>query len=95
MTASAFAQLRAYVEQEEVDQLLATMEQFGGRISWRKIAGSAAKPYEINIALRDALQGTVEGKDQWGLERFLCAHAIMLGLEGRAGVLHSLFIRHP
>ena len=67
------------------------MEQFGGRISWRKIAGSAAKPYEINIALRDALQGTVEGKDQWGLERFLCAHAIMLGLEGvPAFYIHSL-----
>jgi sucrose phosphorylase len=79
------------LEQEEVDQLLATMEQFGGRISWRKIAGSAAKPYEINIALRDALQGTVEGKDQWGLERFLCAHAIMLGLEGvPAFYIHSL-----
>ncbi len=79
------------LEQEEVDQLLATMEQFGGRISWRKIAGSAAKPYEINITLRDALQGTVEGKDQWGLERFLCAHAIMLGLEGvPAFYIHSL-----
>jgi sucrose phosphorylase len=79
------------LEQEEVDQLLATMEQFGGRISWRKIAGSAAKPYEINIALRDALQGTVEGTDQWGLERFLCAHAIMLGLEGvPAFYIHSL-----
>ena len=79
------------LKQEEVDQLLATMEQFGGRISWRKIAGSAAKPYEINIALRDALQGTVEGKDQWGLERFLCAHAIMLGLEGvPAFYIHSL-----
>jgi sucrose phosphorylase len=80
------------LEQEELDQLLATMEQFGGRISWRKIAGSAAKPYEINIALRDALQGTVGGKDQWGLERFLCAHAIMLGLEGvPAFYIHSLF----
>ena len=79
------------LEQEEVNQLLATMEQFGGRISWRKIAGSAAKPYEINIALRDALQGTVEGTDQWGLERFLCAHAIMLGLEGvPAFYIHSL-----
>ena len=79
------------LEQEEVDQLLAIMEQFGGRISWRETAGSAAKPYEINIALRDALQGTIEGKDQWGLERFLCAHAIMLGLEGvPAFYIHSL-----
>jgi sucrose phosphorylase len=67
------------------------MEQFGGRVSWRETVGSEAKPYEINIALRDALQGTTHGKDEWGLERFLCAHAIMLGLEGvPAFYLHSL-----
>ena len=52
---------------------------------------SEAKPYEINIALRDALQGTTRGKDEWGFERFLCAHAIMLGLEGvPAFYIHSL-----
>ena len=77
--------------QEEVDLLLATMEGFGGRVSWREAAGETAKPYEINIALFDALQGTVEGPDAWGLQRFLCAHAIMLGLEGvPAFYIHSL-----
>jgi len=77
--------------QGEVDTLLATMERFGGRISWREAEGESAKPYEINIALFDALQGTIEGPDQWGLQRFLCAHAIMLGLEGvPAFYLHSL-----
>ena len=44
------------LEQAEVEELLGTMEQFGGRVSWRQAAGSEAKPYEINIALRDALQ---------------------------------------
>jgi sucrose phosphorylase len=79
------------LEQAEVEELLGTMEQFGGRVSWRQAAGSEAKPYEINIALRDALQGTTRGKDEWGLERFLCAHAIMLGLEGvPAFYIHSL-----
>ena len=77
--------------QDEVDTLLAAMERFGGRISWREAEGESAKPYEINIALFDALQGTIEGRDQWGLQRFLCAHAIMLGLEGvPAFYLHSL-----
>jgi len=77
--------------QEEVDLLLSTMEGFGGRVSWREASGEAAKPYEINIALFDALQGTVEGPDEWGLQRFLCAHAIMLGLEGvPAFYIHSL-----
>ncbi len=77
--------------QDEIDTLLATMEHFGGGISWREAEGESAKPYEINIALFDALQGTTEGPDAWGLQRFLCAHAIMLGLEGiPAFYIHSL-----
>ena len=79
------------LEQSEVDELLATMEQFGGRISWRETADGEAKPYEMNIALVDALQGTTAGPDEWWLERFTCAHAIMLGLEGvPAFYIHSL-----
>ena len=65
------------LEQSEVDELLATMEQFGGRISAGDNDGTA-KPYEINIALIEALQGTTAGSDEWWLERFTCAHAIML-----------------
>jgi sucrose phosphorylase len=39
----------------------------------------------------DALQGTIAGPDDWRLQRFLCAHAIMLGLEGvPAFYIHSL-----
>ena len=79
------------LEQSEVDELLATMEQFGGRISWREGAEGEAKPYEMNIALVDALRGTTAGPDEWWLERFTCAHAIMLGLEGvPAFYVHSL-----
>ncbi len=76
---------------EELDTLLETMERFGGRISYRALEGGASKPYEINISLYDALQGTVRGPDDWGEERFVCAHAVMLGLEGIPGIyLHSL-----
>jgi sucrose phosphorylase len=33
----------------------------------------------------------VQGRDQWQVERFICAHAIMLGLEGMpAFYIHSL-----
>ena len=79
------------LEESEVEELLVTMERFGGRISWRETGDAEAKPYEVNIALVDALQGTTSGPDQWGLERYLCAHAIMLGLEGvPAFYIHSL-----
>jgi sucrose phosphorylase len=76
---------------DEIKTLVATMQHFGGNVSYRALEGSQRKPYEINISLYDALQGTTAGPDIWGLERFICAHTIMLGLEGIPGIyIHSL-----
>ncbi|MDN4501127.1 sugar phosphorylase [Alteromonadaceae bacterium BrNp21-10] len=79
------------LNEEELNVLLNTMGMFGGKVSWRVSENGSQKPYEINIALFDALQGTIKGPDKWGLERFICAHAIMLGLEGIPGIyIHSM-----
>lgn len=79
------------LEQQELDLFINTMQGFGGRVSWRNIEGGIRKAYEINITLFDALQGTTGGADGWGVRRFLCAHAIMLALEGiPAFYIHSL-----
>lgn len=77
---------------EELQAFIHTMEKFGGKISWRALDGGIAKkPYEVNIALYDALKGTNEGQDHWQLQRFICAHAIMLALEGIPAIyIHSL-----
>ena len=76
---------------EELESLIATMEKFGGHVSYRALEGGAKKPYEINISLFDALQGTLKGTDDLGLERFICAHAVMLALDGIPGIyIHSL-----
>jgi sucrose phosphorylase len=75
----------------EIASLISTMQQFGGQISWRTGDNGVKKPYEINIALFDALQGTTKGKDDYNVDRFICAHAIMLALEGIPGIyIHSL-----
>lgn len=71
---------------EEVNQLIETMQSFGGHVSWRTLDNGVNKPYEINIALYDALRGTHKGKDNWTEQRFLCAHRIMLALEGIPGI---------
>ncbi|MFT5312128.1 MAG: sucrose phosphorylase [Paraglaciecola sp.] len=79
------------LDDSELTTLVNTMQNFGGRISWRACETGEQKAYEINIALYDALQGTTLGKDKWGLERFICAHAIMFALEGVPGIyIHSL-----
>ena len=75
----------------EVNVLIKTMQQFGGEVSWRAGENGLKKPYEINIALFDAMAGTTEGKDEWQIDRFICAHLIMLALEGIPGIyIHSL-----
>lgn len=79
------------LNEEEIASLINTMQSFGGKISWSTGANGVKRPYEINIALFDALQGTTRGPDQWGLQRFICAHAIMLALEGVPALyIHSL-----
>jgi sucrose phosphorylase len=83
------------LSEEEFQQLLETMQQFGGKISMRKKADGTESPYEINIALFDALQGTVKGKDKWQIQRFICSQTIMLSLEGiPAFYIHSLLATH-
>ena len=45
----------------------------------------------MNIALYDALKGTINGEDEHNFSRFICAHAIMLALEGIPGIyIHSM-----
>ena len=79
------------LDEQDIDSLVSTMQQFGGLSSWRNAENGNRKPYEINISLFDALQGTKDGADENGLQRFLCAHAIMLALEGIPGIyIHSL-----
>lgn len=77
---------------EEIDQLVSTMEGFGGYISWRALTSDKERPYEINITLYEALKGTMaQGPDSWQEQRFIQAHAIMLALEGiPAFYIHSL-----
>jgi sucrose phosphorylase len=79
------------LDEAQLERMVAACSERGGRISWRARAGQAPSPYEINIALFDALSGTTGGADEWAVARMVCAHAIMLGLEGIPGLyIHSL-----
>jgi sucrose phosphorylase len=78
------------IDQAEINELANCMKEFGGRISWRTSDDGQDKPYEINITLFDALQGTNKGPDRWQISRFLCAHGVMLALEGVPAIyIHS------
>jgi sucrose phosphorylase len=80
------------LSEDEVDELAELMRDFGGDVSWRTLADGRLRPYELNISLIDAFKGTYNGRDAYQLDRFICAHAIMLALEGLpAFYIHSLF----
>ncbi len=67
---------------EEIDSLVGRMVANGGLVSERTLPDGSKRPYEINISLFDALETE---------EKFLCAHTILLALEGiPAFYIHSL-----
>ena len=79
------------LEDKEIANLVDTMKSFGARVSSRALPDGSSRPYEINISLFDAMQGTSEGADDLSEDRFIAAHAILLALEGiPAFYIHSL-----
>ncbi|MEM9278463.1 MAG: sugar phosphorylase [Pseudomonadota bacterium] len=79
------------LSEDEISLMIETVKGFGGLVSMRQGNDGRMHPYEINVALFDALQGTVNGKDSWNIERFLCSQIIAMGLEGiPAFYIHSL-----
>ena len=83
--------VEGYLTDDEVNEMVGCLRQFGARISWRTGNDGRDKPYEVNVTLFDSLQGTLKGPDRWQIPRFLCAHGVMLALEGVPAIyIHSL-----
>ena len=80
------------LDEQQMRRLLDQMEQMGGEVSWRSSADGVDTPYEINISLIDAFKASyATGVDAMVVERFLCAHAILLAIEGIPAIyIHSL-----
>ena len=80
------------LDAQQMRRLLDQMEQMGGKVSWRTSNEGVDTPYEINISLIDAFKATyATGVDAMLVERFLCAHAILLAIEGIPALyIHSL-----
>ncbi len=85
--------LDGLLSDEERQNIVDKAQEFGGRVTFRRAREGHDKPYELNIALFDILKGTIaDGEDELGFERFICAHTIMLALEGIPAVyIQSLF----
>ncbi|MFL2859227.1 MAG: alpha-amylase family glycosyl hydrolase [Pontiellaceae bacterium] len=85
--------IEGLLEKKEQKSLLRTLKKFGGHISPRINTDGTESPYEVNISLYDAFKGTIKsGEDNYQVERMLCAHTILLALEGIPAIYsHSFF----
>ncbi|WP_372806405.1 alpha-amylase family glycosyl hydrolase [Pontiella sp.] len=92
----------------EMEDLLKTLQASGGAISTRRTPDGREIPYEVNISLFDAFKTTVAGAenaerdssgrlvgDRYQCDRFLCAHTIMLALEGVPGIYLNSMLATP
>jgi sucrose phosphorylase len=83
--------LEGILPHNEVQNLIDSMQLYGGFVSMKANPDGEDTPYEINISLFDAMQGTGRGVDQWQVSRFICSQAIMLSLQGIPALyIHSL-----
>ncbi|WP_035480476.1 sugar phosphorylase [Aliagarivorans marinus] len=79
------------IPRHEIDDLVDSVHEFGGFVSMKSNGDGTQNPYELNISLFDALQGTRTGSDQWQVERFLVSQCILLSMQGVPGIyIHSL-----
>jgi sucrose phosphorylase len=76
-----------------VRQMVRDAEACGGGITYRQI-DAGRMPYELNITYFDALAdpAELEQPSRATLQRFLCAHSLLFGLQGVPAIyFHSLF----
>ncbi|GAA5218510.1 sugar phosphorylase [Corallincola platygyrae] len=79
------------IPKHEINDLIESVHQFGGFVSMKANGDGTKSPYELNISLFEALQGTRNGPDTFQIPRFLCSQTIMLSLQGiPATYIHTL-----
>lgn len=79
------------IPHHEIDDLIKSVHEFGGFVSMKTNGDGTKSPYELNISLFEAMQGTRTGPDVHQIARFLCSQIIMLSLRGIPGIyIHSL-----
>jgi glycosidase len=87
--------LEGLLPDEELDALVARMEQKGGQVSRRENPDGSQTPYELNITYFDALSDPGRRDSDIGIARFLCSQTIMLSLQGIPGIYFNSLIGAP
>lgn len=73
--------LRGLLPEEEIVQLVESLQQEGALVNWKNNPDGTRSPYEINVTYIDALSGRNSSDDE-RIARFTLAHAILLSFPG-------------
>jgi len=84
---------RGLLPEAEIDALVQRVQAHGGLVSYKANADGTRSPYELNVNYFDALSDPHAAEPPTvAIDRFVCAHALMLALAGVPGLyFHSLF----
>jgi glucosylglycerate phosphorylase len=83
--------LEGILPAEEINLLVETVKNNGGRVSYKKNSNGSESPYELNITYVDALLNMKFDQDKYHAQRFLASQAIQYALPGvPATYIHSL-----
>ncbi len=78
------------LSEQDIEQMLDTVQRHGGRISYKSNPDGSQSPYEMNVTYFDALRAPGEPLAK-SIDRFMVSQAIMLSLAGVPGIyLHSI-----
>jgi sucrose phosphorylase len=82
---------RGILSDEQIQSLVHRTLRHGGQVSYKSNPDGTQSPYELNIALYDALNDPARENFCEDVDRFLASQAIMLSLAGVPGIyIHSL-----
>lgn len=84
--------VRGILSNEEIDQLVSTVQQLGGLVSYKANPDGSRSPYELNVNYLDAM-GSLDSLDNEELmiARFLTAHSVLLSMRGLPALyVHSM-----
>lgn len=82
--------IEGILDECEKELLIRTVEENGGRISYKLNQDGSKSPYELNISYMDGITNPSKGTEE-RFKRFMASQAIMLSLQGVPGIYyHSL-----
>ncbi|MFZ6018770.1 MAG: alpha-amylase family glycosyl hydrolase [Chloroflexota bacterium] len=84
--------VRGILSDVEIDQLVATVQQLGGLVSYKANPDGSRSPYELNVNYLDAMSSpdALDNEDLM-IVRFLTAHSVLLTLRGLPAIyVHSM-----